>query len=521
MDPVNNQGSMDKVADVLASVRKKGVKLWAEDGQLHYKAPKGALLQEEVERLRLLRNQVVALLERINVEDSAEPKLEPRSPLNRAPLAFSQLAHWHLYGLSERRAMRQVASATRVRGRLSLDALRKSIADVVHRHEALRTRIIVLDGVPIQDISESGDCEIIVDDVTTLSESFREVEVKRLIEQLILEPIDVAAGPLFGVRLVKLRDDEYVLIMAMEHMIADGLSLNVLARDLLVAYMQALKRCAFPLPKIPVQFADYAVWQRNTQRSWLAKHGAYWNKRLIGYQRLRFPEDQSLQVATLLGRGTIPLQIGKDLKAQLREWSRLRQTTLVMTVFTAYVALVLRWCNASESVIPYQFDGRVNPTVENTIGYFASVLYLRIELREDDSFIDLVHRVTVEYCQAYEHADFSYMAAQVPRPEFTRNTVFNWVPQGSNLDLSALDGSADAITCSQIRFTRPMLKTLELDVEPMILLFDTDDEVVGGIYFSLNRFSLSRMERFGRNFLMFIEALLRQPERRVRDILLV
>lgn len=518
----NSQVSMDRIADILGSVRKKGVRLWSENGQLHYRAPKGAFTQEEIECLRASRGQIVALLERAKCAETVEPRLEPRPRLDRAPLAFSQLARWNLYQLHERRSTRRVASAMRLHGRLSIDALRQSVAEVVRRHDALRTRIVLCDGIPTQETAESGDCELEVDDLTALSESFREVEVNRLIEQFILEPIDVAVGPLFGVRLLKLRDEEHVLIVAMEHMISDGFSLDILARDLFAAYMQALRGRAFSLPAIPIQFPEYAVWQRNAQKSWIEKHGAYWHERLAGWQRLRFPEDRSSPTETNLGWGMVPLRIGRDLKAELREWCRLRRTTVVMSVFAAYVGLVLRWCNVPEAVFQYQSDGRFSSKIENTIGYFAAVLYLRMQLLEDDSFVDLVNRATDEYCKAYEHADFSYMAAQVPRPEFTRNTGFNWRPQGLfKIDLSDLDASEDAMTCSPVRFASPSIRNLEADSEPSIVLSDADDEIVGDVYFPLNRFSVETMERFGRNFLMFIRALLRQPEERVKGILLV
>ena len=477
MNSAHSQVSMHRIADVLGSVRKKGVRLWSQNGQLHYRAPKGVLTQEEIERLRVSSEQIVAFLERATGAEIAEPTVEPRRRLDRAPLTFSQLSRWHLLQTGEVPNLRQVASATRLRGRLNIDALRKSIAEIVRRHDALRTRIVVSDGIPVQEIAESGDCELEVDDLTVVPESSREAEVKRLIEQLILEPIDIAVGPLLGVRLLKIRDDEHVLVVAMEHMISDGFSLNILARDILVAYMQASRGCAFSLPAIPVQFADYAVWQRSAQKSWIESHGAHWNERLAGCQRLRFPEHRSMQTATRLGRGAIPIQIGRDLKAELREWCRLKRTTLVMSVFTAYVGLVLRWCNASEAVIQYQSDCRFSSKIEDTIGYFSSTLHLRMALLEDDSFVDLMNRATEEYCKACEHADFSCIEAQVPRPEFTRNTVFNWVPQGYRVDLSALEGSDDAITCSPVSFTHPMLKKLELDYEPTILLYDRDDEI--------------------------------------------
>lgn len=521
MNSFSSQESRDRLADVLESVRNKGVRLWSEHGQLRYKALKGALAKEEIEELRASRGQIVALLEKTPDGETAEPRLEPRRLIGCVPLTFSQLAHWHSYQLSERRGLRMVASAVRLRGRLDVGALQKSVNEIFRRHDALRTRIVVCDGIPVQEIDESGDCEIKVDDLTTLSKNVREIEVQRLIDQLILEPIDVAVGPLSGIRLLRLCDDEHVLIVGLEHIISDGFSLNILFREIFIAYMQALRGRDFSLPAIPIQFADYAVWQRNAEKSWIEKNGAYWNEHLTGCRRLRFPDDKSLPTTNPLGWRTVRFQIGRDLKVKLREWCRLKQTTLVMSVFTAYVGLVLRWCDASDAVFQFQIDGRVSPEIENTIGYFASALPLRVELLEEDSFFDLMKRLTDEYCTAYEHADFSYLEAQVPRPEFTRNTCFNWLPQSPKFGLSVSGGFEDVITCSPVPFENPMQKSLERDTEPMIGFVDTDEEIGGVVVFPLNRFSVETMERFGRNLLVFLRALLRHPDGRVKDVLLL
>jgi hypothetical protein len=511
--------SMARIADILGSLRKKGVHLWLENRQLRYKAPRGALTQEEIERLRVSRDQIVAHLESLTGAETAERGL-PRSRLYRAPLAFSQLAHWYRYRLNERRAIREIASATRLRGRLNVEELQNSIAEVVRRHDALRTRIIVLDGEPMQEVSTLVGYELNLDDLTDLPGSLRDSEVRRVIEKQILNPIDITAGPLFGVRLLRLRGDEHVLIMALEHIISDMHSLSIILGEVLTAYMQVVKGHAFSLPRVPVQFADYALRQRNTHTSWREKHDTYWNERLAGCQRLRFPDDKSSHTGTHLGWGIVPVQIGIDLKMQLREWCRQRQTTLVMSVFTAYVGLVSRWCNTPDFVIKYQSDGRVGPELQNTVGYFASELYLRIGLLEDDSVVDLLNRVTNEYCKAYEHADSSYFAAQVPRPEWAMNSIFNWLREGPKLGPF---GSADELTCSLVNFEpHPMARNLDRDNEPFIALSETEGgEIAGGIWFSLNRFSVDTMERFGRNFLLFIRALLMQPVGRVKDILLV
>lgn len=522
MSSANGPVSTDGINDILASARRKGVRIWSDNGQLRYQAPKGALAPEDVERLRSARSQIIALLESVSPDLSVEPSLQS-SPQRRAcaPLTFSQLAFWRTFRLAEQPTIRQIASATRLHGSLSIDALRQSLAEVVRRHDALRTRIVMSDGAPVQSIAPSADCGLETDDLVALSSYRREEEIERVIEEVVLAPIDPAVGPLLAARLLRIDDEEHVLILAMAHMISDGVSMNVLARDLFTAYAQAVQGRAFSLPVIEMQFPDYAVWQANAQRAWIERHGAYWQERLSGCPRLRFPEDRADCEPARTGWGNVPVRIEKSLKMALREWCRLNQTTLVMGIFTAYVGLVLRWCDVTEAVFRCVTHGRTTPKLEHTIGFFASVLYPRIALRDEDSFADLKNRVTAEYCQAYEHNDFYYLASQTPQPEFMRNTFFNWVPAGPAADSADMRGTQGAVTRSTVAVGHVMLRRLELDQEPGILLYDTDDEVVGGVSFPLNRFSRDTMERFASNFLLFLETVTRQGARRVRDISLV
>jgi hypothetical protein len=509
---VNTCSPTDLVEDVLGAVRKKGVRFWSENGELHYKAPIGALTQEEIACLRASRDAIVAVLESAARGNSVNTELTH----HRAPLAFSQLAHWRLYQLGQRPAVRQIASATRLSGHLDVDAFQKALAKIVERHDALRTRIVILDGTPVQEIARSGSADLKIEDLTTLSAVTREAEVIRLSDEHILEPIDVAAGPLFGMRLLRLREDEHVLIVAMEHMIADEASMNILLREISTAYKQAARNLPFSLPEIPIQFADYAAWLRSTEKSWIERYGASCYERLERCHLVRFPEDQSSHTCAQSGWGTVPFQFGRDLKEELHEWSRLRQTTIVMSVFTAFVGLCLRWCDVSEGVVQFVTDGRTSPKLENTIGFFASALYVRTRLLADDNFIDLLNRVKEEYCRAHERADFSYMVAQTPQPEFTRNPVFNWIPLRHPTDLSKQ--SKDVITWSPVPVVYPVLKKLELNREPGVLLYDASESVCGDVCFPRQRFSVATMERFARNLVMFTTALVKNSEARVRGV---
>lgn len=239
-----------------------------------------------------------------------------------------------------------------------------------------------------------------------------------------------------------------------------------------------------------------------------------------GCRRVRFPVDTYEHSEGRKGFGAIPVCFRSGLKAELHEWCRRMGTTLVMSFFVAYVALVLRWCNVPEAVVLFQINGRTSSRTEHTVGYLASPLYLRIALLESDNFIDLLRRVTEEYCNAHEHADSSYLEAQLPPPDFTQNSRFNWLqqePAGARL---GADRSEQIIDVSRVPFELRMVANFDRDVEPAMGFVETDDDIKGYVQFSLNRFSASIMERFARNFLLFIETLVRRPGDRVKSLVL-
>jgi Condensation domain/TubC N-terminal docking domain len=516
-----NEESIATLEDVLGRIRKKGVTLWQKDGHLHYKAPKGALTANELEGLRLHSRQIITLLERANDGVGFEPGALSRSKPVRAPLMYTQLAHWNHYKLSDRRGVRQVACAYRLRGRLNVAALEEGIAEVVRRHDALRIRVVLSGGIPVQEIAESINWRLEMDDVTGQNQGSRESRVRELIRQFIMEPIDVSQGPLFGIKLLKCGSSEHVLIVAMEHMISDEVSLRIFLQDVFAGYIQTLRGFPCCVPEIPTQLLEYALWQRNCHESWRATHGAYWKERLEKYARMKTPVEYETPSGSHFGWGAIRVWIGPELKAELREWCRLRQTTLTMGVLTAYAGLILRWYDSSEGVILFQTDGRDNSKLGRTIGFLSSALYLHVKLVKSDTFVDLIQQIREAYCQAYEHADAAYFASRVPRPGFTRNTLFNWIPTGTEIDLSPLDDSPDVLECASFPFTHPMLDKLESDLEPMILLFDSEEGVSGSFLFPRKHVSAVKIEQLGGSFLAFVEALLRQPDVRVSEMPLV
>lgn len=509
---------MNEIANLLSRLNDRGVTFWVENGQLRYRAPRNALAREEITILGACKEHIVMFLQK-NAKAGAQPHVPDGSAprFKTAPLTYSQLQHWNRYRLSERPSLRQIAAAIRIQGSLHIPQLKVAVATLVRRHEALRTRIVVHQDIPWQQISETVSCEIAVDDLTELSEGTQEAQVLQAIEQDILEPIQVGSDLLFSLRLVKLGYAEHVLIVAMEHMICDPCSMGIFLMELFSLYSGEITGEPRALPRMQTQFSEYAVWQRNASKSWTERHGAAWDELRTQCRLVRFP-DNGLHNIRSAGWGTVPIKIEKKMKEALRAWSRSMRTTLPLSIFSAYVASVLQWCRVSDLLVQYVFDGRTHAGIERSIGYFASVLYLHINLLDRDRLVDLMSKVTQEYCRAYERADFSYLEAQVPPPEFVRNTTFNWVPQGSTIDTSELDGTPNALNCTPIQFLHPMIKSLEHDAEPAIVLYDTDDDIIGGIHYPLGRFSSGSMQRFTHNFVAFINSMVNGQDRRVKDL---
>ncbi len=506
--------------DILGQVWKKGVKLWADNGHLRYRAPKGALTREEIERLASSKEQILLLLEELGAAPTSEPLLEPRQPCAFAPLTFAQLAHWRLNRLHERSSVRQVASAIGVRGPLDVQELDRSLAAVVARHEALRTRIVMVDGIPMQQILESAHAHLPLMDFSDVESDARGARLAGLIEQVVLEPVHLDAYPLFAVHLARFAVEEHVLIIAMEHMISDGVSVNILVRDLFAHYAQV--SCGGPpLPRLPIQFADYAVWQSATQSTWVQRHSQYWRERFAECQPLRFPEHRTQSAEDLRGWGSVPVRIDAGLRNELLEWRRARRTTLVMSVLTAYAALILRWCNTSEALLRYQTDGRADPLVGGAIGYFASVLHLRLQLRASDTFVDLLQQIMQEYRSAHAHADFSYLDAHILPDALMRSPGFNWVPQEPRHDLTRPDESPHQLRFFPVPFDSPVLRNYKKDAEPTILFYEFDQQIVGSLLFQRARFADETMRKFVDNFFCFLRTLLQQPDKRINDIALL
>jgi len=292
-----------------------------------------------------------------------------------------------------------------------------------------------------------------------------------------------------------------------------------------------------------VQFAEYACWQRSQEGNWIQQHAAYWEERLRGFGRDRFPR-QRVRSTGVAGWGMVPVDFGADLSRALLDWCRAQRTTIVMGVCALYAALVQRWLGREETVIRFESNGRVSPSVQQTIGYFTVPLFLRCRLAREDTLAAYLHRLLGEYYIALERSDSSYVEAQLPRPEYSRNTSFNWIPHSAASGEGRESEVARSLSILEYAFENPFLRTLERDTEPFVL-FGQDamhtmsltsvevnrsatrtsqsngcEQVVGAIYFPRGEFSETVMEMFAQDLVAMADALSRNSSTRISDLTL-
>jgi hypothetical protein len=512
----DNRRSPDTAEMILARARKKGIVLWSEDGQLRCKAPRGVLSEDDVQSLGKHRAEIMARLEMAVGPDAYERDLAPRSAGECVPLTFSQLIHWNESELATQRCMRMLASPTSLQGPLNLQALRESIAAVIRRHDALRTSIEIIDGTPQQQISEFSQFALEVDELPATVNGSRTHDVEQWIVLHVGEMADVTKDPLMAIRLLKVDDEQHVLLLTMQHIISDGVSQGIVLRDIMTAYFQVSSGLEISLPPIPIQFPDYAVWQRS--RAWTARRAAYWQQWLAGCPRVRFPVSGPMERGGRRGFASTPIRIAADMQAALAAQARRQRTTLVISVLSAYVALLMRWCNVSDIVVTNTTDGRLSARLEQAVGYFAFPLYLRITASGEATLSELMNQVASEYSTAQEFADCGHGDAHAVDRGFLQLCGFNWVPRGAEIAHTESVASKPALTYSPVYFEHPFLPTVDFDRDPVLLLYDLKTELAGGVVFSRRRFSDEAMASFVRDYLSLLETLVTRPETRIKDI---
>jgi len=324
------------------------------------------------------------------------------------PTSFAQQRLWFVHQMDPRSPAYTIPYAVRLTGPLELPSLRRSFQAVTARHEVLRTRIESRNGAPVQVIDEPKDFELAVWDLSTVREADREEAARQIAGTEALRPFDLERGPLCRASLLKLAAEDHVLLLCMHHMVSDAWSIGVLVKELTTLYEGYREGRTPTLPDLPLQYADYSVWQREwLQAETLEQELGYWRRQLAGIRAVEFPTDRTPRDKAPRGEA-VPFKITNELTEELKKISRAEGATLFMTLLTAFQMVLAKYAGQDDVVVGTDVANRNRLETEGIIGFFINQLILRTDLSGNPSFRDLLARVRETTLDAYAHQDVPF-----------------------------------------------------------------------------------------------------------------
>ncbi len=326
------------------------------------------------------------------------------------PTSFAQQRLWFLDQLAPGSPLYNMPASVRLPPDVDVEALRRVLAEIVRRHEALRTTFVAIDGEPLQVVAPSLDLPMLELDLRDHAAGDREQQARRIVAEEAGRPFDLARGPLVRASVLHLADDDHVLLLTIHHIVSDGWSMEVLSRELTELYAAEVDDRPSELPELEVQYTDYAVWQRRWLRGEaLDEQLAYWRHRLEGAPPLhQLPTDHPRPARQAFRGATLPVQIGPDLAASLRALADREGVTLFTVLLAAFGVLLHRHSGQQDLVIGTPVANRVATETEPLIGFFVNTLALRLDLTGDPTVGELMLRVRETTTGALAHADVPF-----------------------------------------------------------------------------------------------------------------
>ncbi|WP_250125636.1 condensation domain-containing protein [Chroococcidiopsis sp. CCMEE 29] len=448
--------------------------------------------------------------------DLQAPPIQRVSRDGELPLSFAQQRLWFLEQLEPGTATYNIPAAVLLTGSLNGVALEQSLNQVIKHHEALRTNFATVEGRPIQIIKEALTLTLLVIDLQDLSDPEREFEVRRLATEEAQIPFDLEQGPLLRVTLLRLSQEEHIVLLTMHHIVSDGWSMGVLLRELAALYEAFSTGKSSSLPELPIQYADFAAWQQQwLQGEVLETKLAYWKQQLGGnLPVLQLPTDHP-RAAVKTRRGAIQsFLLPSTLSQELHALSRKESVTLFMTLLAAFQALLHRYTNQDDIVVGTDVANRNRIETESLIGFFVNLLVLRTDLSGNPSFRELLGRVRKVALGAYAHQDLPFeklVEALRPERNSSHTPLFQvlFVLQNAPMPPLELPGLT--------------LRLLEVDNETSkfdlaLFLTETERGLVATWQYNADLFEAATIARISAHFATLLDSIVAQPNARLNAL---
>ncbi|HEY0607044.1 MAG TPA: amino acid adenylation domain-containing protein [Herpetosiphonaceae bacterium] len=443
---------------------------------------------------------------------------QPRTGNDRFPCSFAQQRLWFIDQLQPNSPMYNIFFALRLTGSLDRLALQHSFDALIQRHESLRTVFMLHEGAPVQVIAPPQPAAITMIDLRTFPAAEREAAAKELATGEACSPFDLGCGPLLRVLLLQLDADDHLLVMNIHHIVSDGWSQRVLIREvttLYAAYARGVS-AANVLPSLGLQYADYAVWQRDwLQGPALATQVAYWQQQLADLPTLDLPTDYPRPAIQTANGGHCGFVLPPELSQDLVALSRREGVTLFMLLLAAFQTLLMRYTGQEDIVVGTPIAGRVRPELEALIGFFVNTLVLRTDLSgrvpSGCRFREVLQRVRTITAEAYAHQDvpFEVVVEQVqPARDLSRHPLFQVMFILQNFPSSAID-------VADLAFEPVALESSTAKFDLTMMVAETPDGLHGAVEYASDLFDAATIVRLIEHYQRVLVEIAADPDQSI------
>ncbi len=432
------------------------------------------------------------------------------------PLSFAQHRLWFVDQLEPGNPLYNLHAAMRLRGPLDVAVLERCLREIIRRHDVLRTTFATNDGQAVQVVHPPVDVHITIHDLSHLPPDCRETKAFELAHTQTQKPFDLARGPLIRPTLVRLADDDHLLLPTMHHAVSDAWSLAIFTRELAELYEAFADGRPSPLAELPIQYADFADWQRRwLQGDVLETQLAYWRERLAHLPHaLELPTDKPRPAVQRYHGDQFPFTVPRELLASLERFSLSEGVTLYMLLLAAYQALLARYSGKDDIVVGSPVAARNRPEIENLIGFFVNILVLRADLSNGPTFREFLRQVRETCLGAFAHQDvpFEKLVDELkPDRDLSRTPLFQAAFILQNAPPPTL--RFKNVTISQVDVDQG---TAKADISLSMTV--ADQGLLGRFVYNTDLFEADTIARMARHFETLLAGIVSQPAVEVAEL---
>jgi surfactin family lipopeptide synthetase A len=455
------------------------------------------------------------------IDNSDRVELAPSNaivPIDRTeslPLSFAQARLWFFSQLESESAAYNMPEPLRLIGDLNVGALEQAIAEIVRRHEVLRTSFQLVDDAPVQQVTTVKFALPPTIDLQDLSEAAQSLRLQSLALADARRPFDLAQAPLFRVTLIRLADRSHVLLLTMHHIISDGWSMDILVRELAALYQSYCANQPSTLPELPIQYADFASWQRQ----WLMgvvldRQLAYWKQQLSGAPSLlELPTDRPRPAIQTFNGKTASLEIDRELTQQLKSIGQKSGATLYMTLLAAFATLLYRYSGQEDLVIGSPIANRHHREIESLIGFFVNTLVMRTQFTGNPTFAELLDRVRDNTLDAQEHQDlpFEKLVEELhPERSLSYPPLFQV--------MFVLQNPAVNLVLPDLTITPFVVEDVNAKFDLTLSVTETEAGLRAEFIYNTDLFDADRIDRMTGHFQTLLSGIVTNPQARVAQL---